>query len=295
MNWKEGIKTFKSYLELERGLSKNTVDSYIYDVQKLASYLNDNNIFVGPTKISSPELYNFTYEVAKKVKPSSQSRLLSGLNTFFNYLIVEGLRKNNPVSLVESPKTGTTLPITLSISEIEKLITSYNKNRPIDIRNKAIIEILYSCGLRASELVNLRCSDLFFEEGLIKVFGKGNKERFVPIGGAGKESIHNYLKIRSKAKKEFSDILFLNNRGAKLSRNMIFIIVKKGAENVKIKKGISPHTLRHSFATHLVENGADISSVQQMLGHSNIATTERYLHISRKHLQITLEKFHPRF
>ena len=294
MNWSEGVQAFKSYLLLERGLSKNTVVNYVYDVQKLVAYFETNNIAIGPTKVSSSDLLQFIYEAAKKMKPSSQSRLLSGLRTFFDFLMVEGLRSSNPVTLVEPPKIGSVLPVTLSTSEVEKLLTSFAEDRPIDIRNTAILEMLYSCGLRVSELVNLRCSDLFFDEGLIKVVGKGNKERFVPIGRIGQESVRRYLSIRAEGKKGFSDILFLNNRGTKLTRNMIFIIVRKGAENAGVEKTISPHSLRHSFATHLVENGADISSVQQMLGHSSITTTERYLHMSKKHLQQTLEKFHPR-
>ena len=294
MNWSEGVQAFKSYLLLERGLSKNTVINYVYDVQKLVAYFETNNIAIGPTKVSSSDFLQFIYETAKEVKPSSQSRLLSGLRTFFDFLMVEGLRSNNPVTLVEPPKIGSVLPVTLSTSEVEKLLTSFAEDRPIDIRNAAILEMLYSCGLRVSELVNLRCSDLFFDEGLIKVVGKGNKERFVPIGRIGQESVRRYLSIRAEGKKGFSDILFLNNRGTKLTRNMIFIIVRKGAENAGVEKTIGPHSLRHSFATHLVENGADISSVQQMLGHSSITTTERYLHMSKKHLQQTLEKFHPR-
>ena len=294
MNWSEGVQAFKSYLLLERGLSKNTVVNYVYDVQKLVAYFETNNIAIGPTKVSSSDLLQFIYEAAKKMKPSSQSRLLSGLRTFFDFLMVEGLRSSNPVTLVEPPKIGSVLPVTLSTSEVEKLLTSFAEDRPIDIRNTAILEMLYSCGLRVSELVNLRCSDLFFDEGLIKVVGKGNKERFVPIGRIGQESVRRYLSIRAEGKKGFSDILFLNNRGTKLTRNMIFIIVRKGAENAGVEKTISPHSLRHSFATHLVENGADISSVQQMLGHSSITTTERYLHMSKKHLQQTIEKFHPR-
>ena len=294
MKWSEGIQAFKSYLLLERGLSENTVVNYVYDVQKLVAYFETNNIPIGPTKVSPSDFLQFIYEAAKEVKPSSQSRLLSGLRTFFDFLIIEGLRSSNPVTLVEPPKIGSVLPVTLSTSEFEKLLTSFAEDRPVDIRNAAILEMLYSCGLRVSELVNLRCSDLFFEEGLIKVVGKGNKERFVPIGRIGQESVRRYLSIRVEGKKGFSDILFLNNRGTKLTRNMIFIIVRKGAENAGVEKTISPHSLRHSFATHLVENGADISSVQQMLGHCSITTTERSLHMSKKHLQQTLEKFHPR-
>ena len=294
MNWSEGIQAFKSYLLLERGLSENTVVNYVYDVQKLVAYFETNNIAIGPTKVSSSELLEFIYEAAKEVKPSSQYRLLSGLRTFFDFLMVEGVRSNNPVTLVEPPKIGSLLPVTLSTSEVEKLLGGFDEDRPLDIRNTAILEMLYSCGLRVSELINVRCSDLFFEEGLIKVVGKGNKERFVPIGRIGQESILRYLAVRVEGKKGFSDILFLNNRGTKLTRNMIFIIVRKGAQNAGLEKTISPHSLRHSFATHLVENGADISSVQQMLGHSSITTTEKYLHMGKKHLQQTLEKFHPR-
>ena len=294
MNWSEGIKAFKSYLLLERGLSENTVVNYVYDVHKLVKYFENNNITIGPAKVSPSELLQFIYEAAKEVKPSSQSRLISGLRTFFEFLMIEGLRNNNPVTLVELPKIGSILPVTLSTSEVEKLLTCFDEYRPIEIRNTAILEILYSCGLRVSELVNLKNSDLFFDEGLIKVVGKGNKERFVPIGRIGQKSIRRYLAVRVEGKKGFNDILFLNNRGTKLTRNMIFLIVRKAAESAGIEKTISPHILRHSFATHLVENGADISSVQQMLGHSSITTTERYLHISKKHLQETIEKFHPR-
>ena len=294
MKWSEGIQAFKSYLLFERGLSENTVVNYVYDVQKLVAYFETNNIAIGPTKVSSSDLLQFIYETAKEVKPSSQSRLLSGLRTFFDFLTIEGLRSSNPVTLVEPPKIGSVLPVTLSKSEVEKLLTSFAKNQPTDIRNTAILEMLYSCGLRVSELVNLQCSDLFFDDGLIKVVGKGNKERFVPIGRIGQESVRRYLSVRAEGKKGFSDILFLSNRKTKLTRNMIFIIVRKGAENAGVEKTISPHSLRHSCATHLVENGADISSVQQMLGHSSITTTERYLHISKKHLQQTIEKFHPR-
>ena len=294
MNWSESIKAFKSYLILERGLSENTLENYIFDVQKLIAYLDKHNIKFGPTKIDSDQLLQFIYETAKNVKPSSQSRLLSGLRSFFDFLITEGLRDNNPVTLVEPPKIGITLPITLSVSEVEELIKSFAGEKPMSIRNRCILEMLYSCGLRVSELVNLRCSDLFFEESLIKVIGKGDKERFVPIGRIGQETVNHYLSVRLEGKKGHSDVLFLNNRRTKLTRNMIFVIVKKAAALAGIQKKIGPHSLRHSFATHLVENGADISSVQQMLGHSSITTTERYLHLSNKHLQQTINQFHPR-
>lgn len=294
MNWSESIKAFKSYLLLERGLSENTLENYVFDVQKLIAYLEKHNIKFGPTKVDSDQLLQFIYETAKEVKPSSQSRLLSGLRSFFDFLITEGLRDNNPVTLVEPPKIGTTLPVTLSVSEVEELIYSFVGEEPMSIRNRCILEMLYSCGLRVSELVNLRCSDLFFEEGLVKVIGKGDKERFVPIGRIGQETVNQYLSVRVEGKKVHSDVLFLNNRRTKLTRNMIFVIVKKAAALASIQKKIGPHSLRHSFATHLVENGADISSVQQMLGHSSITTTERYLHMSNKHLQQTINQFHPR-
>lgn len=294
MNWNESLQAFKTYLLLERGLSENTLKNYELDVQKLIIYLEKNNIVFGPTKVESKHLLRFIYDAAKEIKPSSQSRLLSGLRSFFDFLMKEGVRNNNPVALVEPPKTGSTLPITLSVGEVEKLIASTLGREPVQLRNSCILEILYSCGLRVSELVNLRCSDLFFEEGLIKVIGKGDKERFVPIGRLGQKAVKDYLCIRKEGKKGHSDILFLNNRGTKLTRNMIFIIVRKAAELAGIEKKIGPHSLRHSFATHLVENGADISSVQQMLGHSSITTTERYLHLSKKHLQQAIHQFHPR-
>ncbi len=294
MNWSESIKAFKSYLLLERGLSENTLENYVFDVQKLTAYLEKHNIKFGPTKVDSDQLLQFIYETAKDVKPSSQSRLLSGLRSFFDFLITEGLRNNNPVTLVEPPKIGTTLPITLSVSEVEELIKSFSGEKPMSIRNRCILEMLYSCGLRVSELVNLRCSDLFFEESLIKVIGKGDKERFVPIGRIAQKTVKQFLSVRVEGKKGHGDVLFLNNRRTKLTRNMIFVIVKKAAALAGIQKKIGPHSLRHSFATHLVENGADISSVQQMLGHGSITTTERYLHMSNKHLQQTINQFHPR-
>ena len=294
MQWNESVKAFKVYLKFERGLSENSVVNYVFDIQKLIHFLDHNNIVVGPLKIDSTQIQQFIYQAAKELKPASQARLLSGIRMFFDFLLTEDVREDNPVALVEPPKLGGQLPTTLSISEINRLLNSFDDDNPLDIRNSAILELLYSCGLRVSELVELRYSDMFFTENLVKVIGKGNKERFVPIGRMGKECVSRYLAIRHEGKKGFSDTLFLNNRGTKLTRAMVFIIVRKAAKKAELNKTISPHSLRHSFATHLVENGADISSVQQMLGHSSITTTEHYLHMSKKHLKNTLEKYHPR-
>lgn len=294
MRWNDALTDFLNYLKLERGLSQNSVENYRFDVLKLIRFLSDHNNDIGPVRIEVSDVQAFVYESSKKLKPPSQARLLSGLRLFFDYLILEGIRDTNPVSLIESPKLGFKLPATLSVAEVDALIETYDREKPLDLRNVAIIEVLYSCGLRVSELVMLRLSDLFFEEELIKVLGKGNKERFVPIAASARKYIMNYLQHRISPARGHEDFLFLNNRGKHLTRAMVFTLVRRAAANAGIEKTISPHSLRHSFATHLVENGADISTVQQMLGHANITTTERYLHMSKKHLKKSLLKYHPR-
>lgn len=301
MKWQHAINDYKHYLNLERGLSHNSIESYVHDVQKLVSYLEQSNISTSPIEINKTVIQSFVYDASKQINARSQSRLISGLRSFFSYLVFEDYRQTNPLDHIESPKTGRKLPDTLSIKEIDALIAaidlskSYN-NIYIGERNRTILETLYSCGLRVSELVNLKISDLFFEEGFIKVTGKGDKQRFVPIGLNTQNYINIWLKERSKieVKKEYKDVLFLNHRGNQLTRAMIFTIIKDLAKAIHLNKTISPHTFRHSFATHLLENGADLRAIQLMLGHESITTTEIYMHVDRSHLKDILLKHHPR-
>ena len=297
MKWQNALKDYKHYLKIERGLSKNSITNYEYDINKLIDYLETNNITVSPINISDEEIQPFIYDVSKNVNPRSQSRLISGLRSFFSYLVFEDYRTTNPLDLIESPKIGRKLPDTLSIEEIDLLINAIDLSKPEGQRNKAILETLYSCGLRVSELTNLKISDLFFEEGFIKVTGKGDKQRFVPIGPSTQKYITIYAKeIRSQITISplYKDTLFLNRRGKQLTRAMIFTIIKQLAEKIELNKNISPHTFRHSFATHLLENGADLRAIQLMLGHESITTTEIYMHVDRSHLKDVLIKYHPR-
>jgi len=297
MKWQNALKDYKHYLKIERGLSKNSITNYEYDINKLIDYLETNNITVSPINISNEVIQPFIYDVSKNVNPRSQSRLISGLRSFFSYLVFEDYRTTNPLDLIESPKIGRKLPDTLSIEEIDSLINAIDLSKPEGQRNKAILETLYSCGLRVSELTNLKISDLFFEEGFIKVTGKGDKQRFVPIGPSTQKYITIYVKeIRSHITISplYKDTLFLNRRGKQLTRAMIFTIIKQLAEKIGLNKNISPHTFRHSFATHLLENGADLRAIQLMLGHESITTTEIYMHVDRSHLKEVLTKYHPR-
>ena len=297
MKWQNALKDYKHYLKIERGLSKNSITNYEYDINKLIDYLETNNITVSPINISNEVIQPFIYDVSKNVNPRSQSRLISGLRSFFSYLVFEDYRTTNPLDLIESPKIGRKLPDTLSIEEIDSLINAIDLSKPEGQRNKAILETLYSCGLRVSELTNLKISDLFFEEGFIKVTGKGDKQRFVPIGPSTQKYITIYVKeIRSHITISplYKDTLFLNRRGKQLTRAMIFTIIKQLAEKIELNKNISPHTFRHSFATHLLENGADLRAIQLMLGHESITTTEIYMHVDRSHLKDVLIKYHPR-
>ena len=297
MNWNTAITQYKNYLRIERGLSKNSIDSYVFDVNKLIHYLNNNELKIEPLDIDSDIIKSFIYEVSKEVKSRSQSRIISGLKNFFKYLVFEDYITTNPVELIESPKLGRHLPDTISLNEIDRLIAHIDLSHPQGERNRCIIETLYSCGLRVSELVGLKISDLFFDESFIKVSGKGNKERFVPIDASTQKFIEIYIdQVRCKidVKPEFTDILFLNRRGKQLTRAMIFTIIKQLAEKAGLQKNISPHTFRHSFATHLLENGADLRSIQLMLGHESITTTEIYVHLDKSHLKATIEKYHPR-
>lgn len=297
MKWQQALIDYELFLKIERGLSGNTIENYKRDVQKLILFLEARQIQISPLNIDASTLQQFIYEIAKKVKSSSQSRIISGLRNFFDFLIFEDFRKDNPTELIESPKIGRKLPDTLSEDEINALISAIDLSHPQGERNRTLIETLYSCGLRVSELVNLRMSDLFFDEGFIRVVGKGNKERLTPIHYNAQKYISLYIhQIRSKilAQKGFEDTLFLNRRGKGLTRQMIFTILKDLAVKINLNKTISPHTLRHSFATHLLEGGADLRAIQQMLGHESITTTEVYVHLDKSYLKSVVEKFHPR-
>jgi len=297
MNWKHAIQDFSHYLKLERGLSVNSINSYTLDIKKLVSYLDEHNIKSNPVNIKALTVQEFIYDAAKSLSATSQSRLISALRGFFDYLVFEDYRDTNPLALIESPKIGRKLPDTLSIEEIDALISTIDLTSPQGERNRAIIETLYSCGLRVSELTHLKISDLFFDEGFIKVTGKGNKQRFVPISPLTQKYINIYIKeIRPHIPiiEAYRDTLFLNRRGKQLTRAMIFTIVKQLAIKAGIHKTISPHTFRHSFATHLLENGADLRAIQLMLGHESITTTEIYMHIDKTHLSKVMNKYHPR-
>ena len=297
MNWQNAIKEYQMYLKIERGLSKNTIDSYTKDLEKLCLFLKENNISSSPIAIDADLIKQFIYEVAKSLNPRSQARIISGLRSFFDYLVFEAYRNTNPTDLLETPKIGTKLPDTLSQNEIDALIDAIDLCHPQGERNRTIFETIYSCGLRVSEAITLKISDLFFEEGFIRVLGKGNKERYVPIHESAQKYIKMYLKaIRNHIlpQKGFEDTLFLNRRGKGLSRQMIFMILKDLAMKIDLKKKISPHTLRHSFATHLLQNGADLRAIQQMLGHESITTTEVYVHVDKSFLKQVVETFHPR-
>ena len=297
MDWFGALKYYQDYLKIERGLSDNSIENYSFDIKKLIKWLETSSIKVTPLKINREILQEFIYHIAKEVNPRSQSRIISGLKGFFNYLIFEEYRATNPLDLIESPKIGRKLPDTLSIKEIDTIISIIDLSKPQGERNRAIIEVLYGCGLRVSELISLKISDLFFDEGFIKVTGKGNKQRFVPIGSLTIKFIdiyRNEIRVHQVIKPSAQDTLFLNRRGNELTRAMIFHIVKELTEKAGIRKNISPHTFRHSFATHLLENGADLRAIQQMLGHESITTTEIYTHLDKSHLSQIINNFHPR-
>ncbi|MWW23868.1 site-specific tyrosine recombinase XerD [Algibacter lectus] len=297
MKWSQALKDYTFYLKIERGLSQNSINSYVLDVEKLISFLEEKDINETAISITDETIREFIYNTSKHINERSQSRLISGLRSFFNYLVFEDYRPDNPLELIESPKIGRKLPDTLSEEEIDNLIKAIDLSKPEGERNRAMLETLYGCGLRVSELVNLKLSDLFFEEGFIKVTGKGDKQRFVPIIDVTKKYIDIYRKdIRKHMNIQagFEDTLFLNRRGKQLTRAMIFTIIKQLAVKIDLNKSISPHTFRHSFATHLLQNNADLRSIQLMLGHESITTTEIYVHLDRNHLTKVVEKFHPR-
>ena len=297
MKWKEALKDFTLYLKIERGMSMHTVNNYTLDVQKLVQYLETHDMQLSPLQITTENVLGFIYEMAKGLNPRTQSRLISGLRSFYDYLIFENYCSSNPLEGIEAPKIGRKLPDTLSVQDIDLIVGTIDLSSAQGERNRAIIETLYSCGLRVSELTELKISDLFFEEGFIKVTGKGNKQRFVPIGPLTQKYINLYkdhVRVQMKIEPAFNDTLFLNRRGKQLSRAMIFTIVKTLALEAGIQKNISPHTFRHSFATHLLENGADLRAIQMMLGHESITTTEIYMHVDKSHLKDAMLKFHPR-
>ena len=297
MKWQNALKDYQLYLRIERGLSKNSIENYSLDINKLIAYLDSNKINVSPISITTEAIQQFIYEVAKQVNARSQSRLISGLRSFFNYLVFEDYRKDNPLELIESPKIGRKLPDTLSEEEIDHIIKAIDLSKPEGERNRAMLETLYGCGLRVSELINLKLSDLFFDEGFIKVTGKGDKQRFVPIIDITQKYINIYrneIRIHLNIQSGHEDTLFLNRRGKQLTRAMIFTIIKQLTEKIGLKKNISPHTFRHSFATHLLQNDADLRSIQLMLGHESITTTEIYVHLDKSHLTKVVEKYHPR-
>jgi len=296
MNWSESILDYSHYLKIERGLSSHTIQNYIRDVKKLVYFLDEEKISSSPIGINEELIQKFIYIIAKEISPRSQARIISGLRSYFDYLIFENYRESNPTDLIETPKIGVKLPDTLSEQEINSLISAIDLSKAEGERNRAMLETMYSCGLRVSELIHLKISDLFFDEGFIKIVGKGNKERFVPIHFSAQKYIILYMnEIRTKLtiKKGFEDTLFLNRRGKSLSRQMIFMILKALAIKINLNKKISPHTFRHSFATHLLKNGADLRAIQQMLGHESITTTEVYVHLDTSYLKKIVEKYHP--
>ncbi|MGL2994745.1 site-specific tyrosine recombinase [Flavobacterium sp. TSSA_36] len=297
MSWSHYIKEYQSYLKIERGLSANTVANYTFDIERLCLFLSEQRITETPISITEETVQFFIYALSKEVNARSQSRVISGLKSFFSYLIFEDIRSDNPMELIETPRLGRKLPDTLTIDEIDDLILAIDLSSNEGERNRAMLETLYGCGLRVTELISLKISDLFFEEGFIKVSGKGDKQRFVPVGELTQKYITLYKetkRIHLNIQKGFEDTLFLNRRGRQLTRAMVFTIIRNLAELIELKKIISPHTFRHSFATHLLENGADLRSIQLLLGHESITTTEIYVHLDRKFLKQVLQTYHPR-
>lgn len=298
MNWTIPIKGYKSFLTLERSLSGNSIDAYIHDVDKLVQFLEFKKIDLSPKDIRIEHLQEFLkWVTGLGMSARSQARVISGIKGFYKYLLLENFISNDPTALLEAPRLGRKLPETLSVEDIDAVIKAIDLSKAEGQRNKAMLETLYSCGLRVSELVNLRISDLFFSEGFIRVVGKGNKERLVPIGRQAMKQINIYrekVRVHRPVKKEAEDVLFVNNRGNKLTRVMVFTIIKKLAAIIGLKKHISPHTFRHSFATHLIDGGADLRAIQEMLGHESITTTEIYTHLDREYLRDAIIRFHPR-
>ena len=297
MQWKNALKDYQIYLRLERGLSENSISSYTYDIQGFISYIETYSPQLTIRNCQKDDTQAYIYHLAKQVNARSQSRQISGLKSFFNFLIFEGYREDSPMDLIDTPKIGRKLPAVLSVKEIDRLLTAIDLSHAQGYRNLTILETLYGSGLRVSELISLKISDLHFEENLLLITGKGNKQRLVPLGGVCKQKLKVYVeevRVHVPVKKDYRDIVFLNQHGKQLTRAMIFTIVRQTAANAGIEKKISPHTFRHSFATHLLENGADLRSIQLMMGHENITTTEVYMHLDTQHLSKSLQAFHPR-
>jgi integrase/recombinase XerD len=297
--WEPYKKGFKAYLQLEKSLSDNSVEAYLHDVELLTQYLQTVQDLKTPDALELKDLQQFVKYIAELgMSAGSQARIISGLRQFYKFCILEQITRNDPTVLLDAPKLKRKLPDTLSYDEIESIIHEIDLSKPEGGRNKAILETMYSCGLRVSEVVNLKLSNLYLDVGFVRVIGKGDKERLVPIGSSAVKYINIYrhdIRVHLQPKKGFEDFLFLNRRGAALTRVMIFLIIKELALKAGIQKNISPHTFRHSFATHLVEGGADLRAVQQMLGHESITTTEIYTHLDREYLRKTLEQYHPGF
>lgn len=298
-NWKLYTKNFEAYLKIEKSLSINSVDAYLHDIRLLLQYLELEQKELQPNEITLKILENFIahlYDLG--LSDRSQARIISGLKAFYKFLLLEDYIKEDPTVLLEGPKLSKKLPDTLSFEEIEQLINALDLTKPENVRNKAMLETLYSSGLRVTELINLQISHIYTDVGFIRVIGKGNKERLVPIGSDALKHISIYLEhIRRRLPQypKYSDVLFLNKRGTPISRVMVFLVIKALAEKINLQKNISPHTFRHSFATHLIEGGADLRAVQQMLGHSSITTTEIYTHLDQQYLKESLSLYHPRF
>jgi len=297
--WESYKNGFKSYLQLEKSLAAHSVDAYLHDVEKLTAYLLISNSQKSPAEVELGELQGFVKWVSDLgMTQASQARMISGIKAFYKYCAIENISTVDPTTLLEAPKLTRTLPDVLSFTEIENILAQIDLSAPEGGRNKAIIETAYSCGLRVSELVNLQLSQLYLDVGFVRVIGKGNKERLVPIGGSAAKYLNLYIKnirVHMAIKQGEEDMVFLNRRGKRLSRVMIFLIIKDLAKKAGITKNISPHTFRHSFATHLIEGGADLRAVQEMLGHESITTTEIYTHLDREFLRKTLHQFHPAF
>ena len=298
MTWNEAIENYTNYLRFEKNASENTIEAYVSDLQKLQDFAEQNLMNITPITISYEHLQEFLYQISKiNYSERTQARWISSIKGFFSFLLEGELREDNPSALLETPKLGLYLPDTLSLEEIEKLISATDENTDLAKRNRCMIEVLYGCGLRVSELTELQISNINFKENYLKIQGKGDKVRFVPLADYTADFIKNYINnIRSKQKinPKHSDILFLDSRGAQISRQMVFLIIKEIVRKAGIQKNISPHTFRHSFATHLLQNGADLRFIQEMLGHSSITTTEIYTHLNTEELHETILKYHPR-
>ncbi|BAP33730.1 tyrosine recombinase xerd [Chryseobacterium sp. StRB126] len=298
MTWDEKIKDFEIFLRFERNFSDNTLDAYVRDIKKLKDYAEEDLANVGPDSIGYENLQEYIFNLSKqKFSERSQARWISSIKAFFKFLLEDEYREDNPAALLEGPKLGLYLPDTLSLTDINKIIAAIEVNTDLGKRNQCIIEVLYGCGLRVSELIDLKISNINFKEQYIKVHGKGNKTRFVPLADYTAELLESYIKeVRSKGKinKKYEDTLFLNSRGTSMSRVIVFLIIKELTDKAGVNKKISPHTFRHSFATHLLQNGADLRYIQEMLGHSSITTTEIYTHLKTEELRDVILSYHPR-